>query len=275
MEKIRKGDIVGRKSYGKDILFSVKNIIDTPKGKLIILRGIIDRIEADSYIEDLEKMDKNYVKEKLEYFNKRAEKRFEELKKHKLDIKNKRIIDKILTGKILHLDGDKKYSEKSFRYYKKLGLNVIVKNIPEYKQPKVVYQLLKIYRPDILVITGHDGMIKKGKGYYDLYNYRNSRYFIETVKEARRYDKENGKNLVIFAGACQSYFEAIMSAGANFASSPARILIDFLDPLIVAETIALTERYKYVTIDDIASELRDGRNGISGVGANGKMIKIP
>ena len=274
MEKIRKGDIVGRKSYGKDILFSVKNIIDTPKGKLVILRGIIDRIEADSYIEDLEKMDKNYVKEKLEYFNKRAEKRFEELKKHKLDIKNKRIIDKILTGKILHLDGDKKYSEKSFRYYKKIGLNVIVKNIPEYKQPKVVYQLLKIYRPDILVITGHDGMIKKGKGYYDLYNYRNSRYFIETVKEARRYDKENEKNLVIFAGACQSYFEAIMSAGANFASSPARILIDFLDPLIVAETIALTERYKYVTIDDIASELRDGKNGVSGVGANGKMIKI-
>ena len=274
MEKIRKGDIVGRKSYGKDILFSVKNIIDTPKGKLIILRGIIDRIEADSYIEDLEKMDKNYVKEKLEYFNKRAEKRFEELKKHKLDIKNKRIIDKILTGKILHLDGDKKYSEKSFRYYKKLGLNVIVKNIPEYKQPRQVYQLLKIYKPDILVITGHDGMIKKGKGYYDLYNYRNSRYFIETVKEARRYDRENEKNLVIFAGACQSYFEAIISAGANFASSPARILIDFLDPLIVAETIALTERYKYVTIDDIASELRDGKNGVSGVGANGKMIKI-
>ena len=114
MEKIRKGDIVGRKSYGKDILFSVKNIIDTPKGKLVILRGIIDRIEADSYIEDLEKMDKNYVKEKLEYFNKRAEKRFEELKKHKLDIKNKRIIDKILTGKILHLDGDSCLDNKTF-----------------------------------------------------------------------------------------------------------------------------------------------------------------
>ena len=280
MEKIRKGDIVGRKSYGKDILFSVKNIINTPKGKLVILRGIIDRIEADSYIEDLEKMDKKYIKEKLEYFNKRADKRLAEMREYKKEkiyknINDKRIVDKLLTGKILHLDGDKKYSEKSFRYYKKLGLNVIVKNIPEYKQPKVVYQLLKIYRPDILVITGHDGMIKKGTGYYDLYNYRNSRYFIETVKEARRYDKENGKNLVIFAGACQSYFEAIMSAGANFASSPARILIDFLDPLIVAETIALTERYKYVTIDDIANELRDGKNGVSGVGANGKMIKIP
>ena len=276
MEKIKKGDIVGRKSYGKDILFSVKNIIDTPKGKIVILRGIIDRIEADSYIEDLEKMDKNYVKERIEYFNKRADKKLLEIREYKEDkeIKDKRIIDKILTGKILHLDGDKKYSEKSFRYYKKLGLNVIVKNIPEYKQPRQVYQLLKIYKPDILVITGHDGMIKKGKGYYDLYNYRNSKYFIETVKEARRYDKENNQNLVIFAGACQSYFEAIMSAGANFASSPARILIDLLDPLIVAETIALTERYKYVTIDDIASELRDGKNGVSGVGANGRMVKI-
>ncbi len=45
------------------------------------------------------------------------------------------------------------------------------------------------------------------------------------------------KNTVIFAGACQSYFEAIISAGANFASSPARILIDFLDPIMVAEKL--------------------------------------
>ena len=36
-------------------------------------------------------------------------------------------------GKILHLDGDKKYSYKSYKYYKRMGLNVIVKNIPEYK----------------------------------------------------------------------------------------------------------------------------------------------
>ena len=80
-----------------------------------------------------------------------------------------------------------------------MGLNVIVKNIPEYRQPRVIYSLLKVYKPDILVVTGHDGMIKKGTGFYDLYNYRNSRYFVETVKEARRYDKEEGKNLVIFA----------------------------------------------------------------------------
>ena len=135
----------------------------------------------------------------------------------------------------------------------------------------MVYQLLKIYNPDILVITGHDGMIKKGTNYNDIYNYRNSRHFINTVKEARRYDVENNKKTVIFAGACQSYFEALILAGANFASSPARILIDFLDPLIVAEKVATTEKYRYITIDDITKELREGKRGVDGIGANGKM----
>ena len=96
------------------------------------------------------------------------------------------------------------------------------------------------------------GMIKRGINYNDIYNYRNSMHFINTVKEARRYDAEENKKTVIFAGACQSYFEAIMLAGANFASSPARILIDFLDPLVISEKVATTEQYKYITIDDIA-----------------------
>ena len=62
-------------------------------------------------------------------------------------------------------------------------------------------------------------MIKKGTRFNDIYNYRNSRHFINTVTEARRWMK-NGRNLAIFAGACQSYYEAIIGAGANFASSP-------------------------------------------------------
>ena len=33
MEKIKIGDIVARKSYNKDILFRVKNIVDTKKGQ--------------------------------------------------------------------------------------------------------------------------------------------------------------------------------------------------------------------------------------------------
>ena len=281
MKYIRKGDIVGRKSYNKDIIFIVENIIETKKGKIAILKGITKRIEVDSKIEDLEPIETKEVKRSFEELDKKLEKRIEKIKTQHEDnnyqigilTKDKRAKERIITGKILHLDGDRKYSEKSYRYYKKIGLNAVVKNIPEYKQQKVVYNLLEIYNPDILVITGHDGMLKRGTGYNDIYNYRNSRYFINTVKEARRYDKEHKKNLVIFAGACQSYFEAIISAGANFASSPARILIDFLDPLIVAEKVAFTEKYKYITIDDIARELRDGKNGVSGIGANGKMKK--
>lgn len=71
-------------------------------------------------------------------------------------------------------------------------------------------------------------------------------------------------------GACQSFFEAIILSGANFASSPGRILIDFMDPLIVAEKIAVTDRTKFVTINDIAAELRDGKKSIDGSGVMGK-----
>ena len=112
-------------------------------------------------------------------------------------------------------------------------------------------------------------MIKNNTGYSDLYNYRNSKNFINTVKEARKWEKEN-KNLVIFAGACQSYFEAIIEAGANFASSPARVLIDFVDPLIVAGKIAVTDKNRYVTIKEIAPDLREGTKGVGGIGAYGK-----
>ena len=115
-------------------------------------------------------------------------------------------------------------------------------------------------------------MIKKGRNYSDIYNYMNSRFFVNTVKRAKEH--EYGKNLVIFAGACQSYFEALINAGANFASSPARVLLDFADPLIVAEKIATTDSDCYITINDIADDLRDGKDGVGGIGAKGKKHKV-
>lgn len=120
---------------------------------------------------------------------------------------------------ILHLDGDRRYTEKSAKYYKQAGLKAIVKNIPESKQASVVRNLLERYKPNILVITGHDAMLKNNTDKNNIYNYRNSRHFINTVKEARNW-ASSSEDLVVFAGACQSYFEAIISAGADFASSP-------------------------------------------------------
>jgi spore coat assembly protein len=75
------------------------------------------------------------------------------LQESRMNEEEARLKEEKINGKILHLDGDKKYSEKSLKYYQKLGLTAIVKNIPENKQPKLVYNLLKYYKPDILVIT--------------------------------------------------------------------------------------------------------------------------
>lgn len=263
MYKIKRGDIVGRKSYEKDIIFMVININE--KENIAILKGIYERIEADSPISDLEIVEKNILNKRIKKKNERIRNQIEDLKRETKE--------KAITGKILHLDGDKKYSYKSYMYYKKSMLNSVVKNIPEYRQPKEVYRLLFLYNPDILIVTGHDGMLNKKSDFDTLDNYRNSRYFIEAVKEARRYEKDYFKNLVIFAGACQSYYEALIGAGANFASSPSRILIDFVEPLIVAKNIALTDKKKYITIDDFYKELKNGKAGISGIGAYGKAKK--
>lgn len=278
MKKIKKGDFVVRKSYGKDIIFYVKRIIKTSEDDIAIICGLFERIEADSSINDLELLDpvikKDIFDDEERRINSRMIKTYRDYYLNFTKNEKDNLRNKIITGKILHLDGDKRYSQKSYNYYKKIGLNAIVKNIPEYKQPQVVYKLLKLYRPDILIITGHDGMIKRGTNFNDIYNYRNSRHFINTVKEARKYDKDNNCETVIFAGACQSYFEALMLAGANFASSPARILIDFLDPLIIAEKVATTEKYKFITVDEVTKEIRDGKKGIGGIGSNGKMIIV-
>lgn len=284
MSKFRKGDIVGRISYNKDVIFEITNIIKTSNKEIYILKGITERIEADSPPEDLEIMDKRIVNKKIKLIEDKLLNRIEKCmnngnynikKKNNLfnfsDI-GKRSTKVIYTGKILHLDGDKRYSVKSMKYYKSLGLNATVKNVSENKQAVAIKSLLDKYNPDILVITGHDGMIKKGTDFNNIYNYRNSRHFINTVNEARRWNNQKAKDLAIFAGACQSYYEAIMSAGANFASSPKRIMIDFIDPLIVAERIAMTDNNKYLTIKDIEEELRDGRDGIDGIGSIGKKI---
>ena len=69
MKKIKVGDIVVRKSYGKDIIFYVKAIINTNNNQIAILNGVLDRIEADSDIEDLEKIDKKIIEVSQLNFN--------------------------------------------------------------------------------------------------------------------------------------------------------------------------------------------------------------
>lgn len=91
MKKIKNGDIVGRKSYNKDVFFIVKNNKDEHK---IILEGVFERIIADSDINDLELISKNEILKKQEIVEKKIKK------------EENRLEDISLPGKILHLDGD-------------------------------------------------------------------------------------------------------------------------------------------------------------------------
>lgn len=262
MLKLKRGDIVVRKSYDNDIKFYISKIKEENHEKIAILKGITIRIEATAPLKDLKKIDKKIIEKDIQIVENKINSRV-------LESKNSNLSG-VYNGTILHLDGDRNYSKKSYRYYRKLSLNAIVRNIPENKQCVYIKDLLEKYRPDILVITGHDAILKKGLGYHNINNYRNSANFIKTVKEARKWNP-SANGLVIFAGACQSYYEAIMEAGANFASSPGRILIDFVDPLIVANKIATTSYLRYVTVDEICKDTTTGREGIGGIATRGKQ----
>ncbi len=110
------------------------------------------RILADAPLEDLEIVEKAKVEIEQNKLNLKLQKRIDKYSKKQSFVRLK-VKKEVYTGKILHLDGDKKYTEKSYKYYKRMGLNAIVKYIPEYKQPIFISQLLDRYNPDILIIT--------------------------------------------------------------------------------------------------------------------------
>ena len=276
MDRIKKGSIVRMKSdESSNYIYYVKNISKTDKTlPIALLKGLTIRIETSAYLENLELVENGQLERILQQFENKINSRTDGIiKQSKSEIFNENDTRKMRTnigGTILHLDGDKQYAAKSERVYNRLGLNAVVKSVKENKQPYEIKGLLNKYNPDILIITGHDGMIKKGYSYNDIYNYRNSKYFVKSVIEARKWEQGANK-IAIFAGACQSYYDAIMEEGANFASSPARILIDFMDPLIIAQKIAITSPYRYVTIESIRDQIRNGERGVSGIGSYGKL----
>lgn len=71
------------------------------------------------------------------------------------------------------------------------------------------------------------------------------------------------------AGACQSHFEALLHAGANFASSPARILIHALDPLCIASKLACTSIRDTISMIDMAELTVTGLEGLGGLESRG------
>ena len=101
-------------------------------------------------------------------------------------------------------------------------------------------------------------------------SYQNSKNFVSAIEAARNYEKSQDK-LVIIAGACQSDYEELIKAGANFASSPKRINIHALDPAIIAVSTALSERNKTIDLINILEKTKFGSDGIGGIMTNGTM----
>ncbi|MGI6778222.1 MAG: sporulation peptidase YabG [Acetivibrionales bacterium] len=269
MNIFKVGDIVGRKSYGSDIYFRISNIIQNRGYKPVyVLKGLMYRIEADSDEDDLEKLDVQKVRSNINSTLSDAKRNMK-----KCLYRSNRLLFPLFRaepGKILHIDADKDFLDMCIQHYREAKISHVGELASESKQPGVVRKLLEKHNPDILVVTGHDSIKKNADKQDSLSNYRNSGYFIESVKEARKYEPSNRK-LCVFAGACQSYFEAIMEAGANFASSPGRILINALDPAFVSEKVALTDYRMMVTPREISLITISGSEGIGGINTRGHL----
>ena len=252
--QIKKGDYVTRNSYGNDTVFKVINISDN----IYYLKGVEVRLYADAKYDDLRLETDVHEDEAID----------------EIDIK-----DELLTrgdyfylpAKVLHIYGDEEYLSRCLKFYKRNGIFAIGKKINEKNVYEQIPILLKEYKPDIVIITGHDAYLrKKGDDINDLKNYKNSVYFVKAVKAARNYEKSHEK-LVIIAGACQSNYEELIKAGANFASSPKRVNIHALDPAIIASTISLTERNKEIDLKKLLDKTKYKEDGMGGIICNGLM----
>ena len=218
------GDIVVRKSYDKDIRFKVIDIKEEGGEPIYILKGISIRIIADSKEDDLEPVDDSYIGEKEKILNSRVSKAIKNAISLRGDMLRKSSKSPKQTpsnelmfgrpGKILHIDGDSEYMETCLKVYKQLSLDAVGRAVSEKNQPDVVVDMVKEVKPDIVVLTGHDSVLKNPDDYLNVDCYRNSKYYIEAVKALRNYNSSYDE-LVIFAGACQSCYESMLDAGAN------------------------------------------------------------
>lgn len=269
------GDIVVRISYGRDVFFKVVSV-DT-KASIAHLKGLDIRLCADAPLADLEKPGigqlaayrASAIRERLERVKKACRRQQRELSR--VSRKNNAATEYVeIPGKVLHLDGDREYLEICQRTYAELHLPAVTYFVPEERQSEVVGPLLEEHKPDILVLTGHDGMTRKRFEPDRLEHYHKSKFFIAAVQAARRY--QPGKDdLVVFAGACQSYYPGLLKAGANFASAPERVLIHCLDPVLVVEKVAFTPILKGISVYDVLHESITGPKGIGGIETKGQF----
>jgi spore coat assembly protein len=281
VSSVRVGDIVTRQSYGEDVFFKVVEVFTGEGGKVCArLKGLEMRLLATSPLEDLRRVEPAEVAAFWHSLMSRSHEHLQRVFQRREAEQEKRLLcrggcpqNKVesfdFPGSVLHIDGDGDYLELCLTTYRQLGIPASGYRIAEEEQAKELPALLALHHPDILVLTGHDGIAKGTRNFSDIKNYHNSRHFLEAVKVARQYERSRD-DLIIFAGACQSHYEALLEAGANFASSPQRVLIHAFDPVFVVEKIAYTSIYEPIHLKDIIAGTITGFAGIGGLETRGK-----
>lgn len=284
-EYLQIGDFVCRISHQRDVLFKIEDIIMQNGVRTAVLKGVDLRLCADAPMEDLavptaveiNRYRQVYLKRSMDLFRNIERQRKETvgdfLSRAKINYKkneSNQLEVFELPGTVLHLDGDKEYLDLCLSTYKQLNIRASGFYVPECDQPARVKEYLMEFTPDILILTGHDGLLKGRKNFSNLDSYRNSRHFLKAVRKAREF--EPGRDdLIIFAGACQSHYEALIQAGANFASSPRRVLIHAYDPVFIAEKVAFTPFNQMVPIKDTINDTVTGIDGVGGVETRGRL----
>lgn len=281
---ISKGDLVTRKSYHNDIIFRVQST----NGPLVKLIGEHIRLEADADMQDLQ------IVTGAEYHRRKEQVDQQESYSYRLFRQDYRLLKETreseagngyTTGKesnyfqipprILHVDGDQLFLKKCIALYEQLGLQVHGQYLHEKEMPGQIMSLIEKVHPEIVVITGHDSYSKAKGTTRDLEAYRHSRYFVEAVRNIRQ-KYPNFDQMVVFAGACQSHFESLIKAGANFASSPERVNIHAIDPVYVAARVAYTSFMDHINIWEVIRNTISGESGLGGVETRGLLrIGIP
>ncbi|KYD00932.1 sporulation peptidase YabG [Heyndrickxia sporothermodurans] len=273
--------IVGRKSYHCDLLFRVIDIKENNGAKTAILYGEDYRLIADAPFADLVTIDseerskisrefRSLEAQSLELFQQdidllRQKREYEATNGYSQDFNYFHI-----PGRVLHLDGDPSYLKKCIDLYEKIGVKVYGVHCYEKDMPQQIGPLIDKFRPDILVITGHDSYSKSKGKKTDINAYRHSKYFVRTVIEARK-KVPHLDQLIIFAGACQSHFESLIHAGANFASSPLRVNIHALDPVYIVAKISFTSFMDQVNVWDVLRNTLTGEKGLGGIETKGVL----
>jgi spore coat assembly protein len=276
---MKQGDLVVRKSYGGDVLFRIA----TMNGAIALLRGTDYRLLADSRIDDLESVRNPDELGGTRRARIQAHQSVRRMQEERAQFgsayasaagPDRRSYFE-MPGKVLHLDGDAHYLRKSMAVYYQLNVPAVGAHCHESQMPTLLAQLLPQVRPDIVVITGHDGVLKQREDWAQLGSYKNSANFVQAVRVARDYEKHRD-SLIVVAGACQSHFEALIQAGSNFASAPGRIMIHALDPVYVAVRCSLTPFRESIDIADVIAGTIGGLQGVGGVETMGRYrIGVP